>query len=265
MYKRILVPVNGSEFPEVVIPQARRLAAAIGATLTVLGIAENPSKVVEADDYVRRLAGALGAECRTVTASGGVSEAILSEAAWHPGTLVAISAHGRVGMGTAILGSVARQVVHASREPVLIYRPDGTANRHTTPGPVRTVVLPLDRSPRSESMQEQAVDWATALGAELTIVHVAQSGSDRMADAYLAERAADIAGRFGVEASRRVLLGDPAEALAGFVADRGDVLVVMAARNQPPLRAAVLGSVTTRFMHLASVPVIVKAAVASPA
>lgn len=273
MYHRILVPVDGSPFAEEVIPHAQGLASAIGATLTILCVAESESKLAEAEDYVTGLAGSVGAEGRAVVVRGDVPATILDEVAADPDTLPAITAHGRSGLATAMLGSVARELVQSGNIPVLVYRPQGKAGGRGTPGRIRTVVLPLDGSGRSESMQQQAAEWAKALGADLVLVQVVQEGvrADRLLaeydlseDSYVRAHAAEIKRWYGVEASWEVLHGDPVNALATYLRDRDDVLVIMATRSQPALRAAVLGSVTSGLMHQASVPVIVQAPLVTP-
>ena len=52
-------------------------------------------------------------EGRSVSSRGDVSASILREADSIPGTLVAITSHGRGGVFTAMLGSVAREIVQA--------------------------------------------------------------------------------------------------------------------------------------------------------
>lgn len=263
MYTRIVVALDGTPFAEEVIPWAARIAEQIGATLAFVRIAERPGELMAADEYVQELARRHGAEGRAAVATGTVSDAIMGEVDRVPGSLAAISARGRSGLGTAMLGSVAREYVQASHEPVLVYRPEGRV--HSAVGPITTVMLPLDGTPRSESVVAQAVEWAQALGATLFVVQVLDrrgpdaSGIDITEDAYLRVRAKDIADRYGLEAEWDVLHGDPVDALVDQLRGRRDVLVVMATRTQPALRAAVLGSVTSGLIHGTSVPTIVQA------
>ncbi len=265
MYSRILVPVDGSAFAEEVIPHVAALAHPLGAGLTFLCVADKYAELAEARDYVTALAARWRAEPLAVAAHGEVSAAIKLEADRVPGTLTAISARGRSGLGTAMLGSVARQYVQASGDPVLVYRPDGEPAAVET---VSTVVLPLDGSRRAEQMQAQAAAWAKALGAQLVIVQVLEEGmsvSELLADhdvaddSYVHAHARDIARDYDVDTSWEVLHGDPVPALTAFLKDRRDVLVVMATRTQPALKAAMLGSVTSGVMHRVSVPVVVQA------
>lgn len=263
MYTRIVVALDGSTFAEEVIPRAAAIAAQIGATLSLLRIAESTGGMLEAEEYVRALARDHDAEGRAVVSTGSVSDAIMGEVDRIPGSLAALSARGRGGLGTAVLGSVAREYVQASHDPVLVYRPAG--RDLGDPQRISTVLLPLDGTTRSESMAGQAAEWTRALGATLVVVQaidqrrVDMAGIDTAEDAYVRSRAESISAEHGVPAEWDVLHGDPAHALASYVRGRRDVLVVMATRTQPAMRAAVLGSVTSGLMHGASVPAIVQA------
>jgi len=263
MYARIVVALDGSSFAEEVIPRAARIAEQIGAAISFVRVAERPGDMLVADEYVRTLARRYGVEGRAVVASGSVSESIMGEVDRVPDSLVAISARGRSGLGTAVLGSTAREYVQSSHDSVLVYRPTGVDEHDVAP--ITTVLLPLDGTDRSESMADEAADWARALHANLVIVQaidargVDMSGIDTTEDAYVHSRADVIAERVGIPVAWEVLHGDPAPALAAYVRGRRDVLIVMATRTQPALRAAVLGSVTSELMHGASVPAVVRA------
>ncbi|UUT34689.1 universal stress protein [Microbacterium elymi] len=260
MYARIVVPLDGSTFSEEVIARVAPMAEQIDARLTFVRIVERPGEMVGADAYVQALARTWAAEGRAIVSRGSISDAIMGEVDRVPGSLAAITARGRSGLGTAVLGSIAREYVQSSHDPVLVYRPEGGASAPTPR--IATVLLPLDGTPRSESMQPQAAQWARALGARLVLVQVADASrfdTDIGEDAYVRARASDLARRDGIDAEWEVLHGDPVDALAGYLKGRRDVLVTMATRTQPALRAAVLGSVTSGLMHRVSAPVIVQA------
>ena len=64
--------------------------------------------------------GSVGVE--TKVAMGSPAGLIVKEAAARKGSLIAMSTHGRTGIGRWLLGSVAGRVVRHSTEPVLIIR-----------------------------------------------------------------------------------------------------------------------------------------------
>lgn len=267
MYDRILVPVDGSPFSEEVITYALTLAKSTGATLALLRIAGSESKMDEAESYVRSLAAGLNAEGLTVAPRGDLADDILAEARRVPNTLVAITTHGRGGLLTAILGSVARKILLASDTPVLVYRPKGTSVGYEL-SEITTVLLPLDGTSLSESMGAQAATWARNLKASLMIVQVLPAvasvdprtrGSDVLESSYIAAYASDIKKEFGVRIDWDVLHGDPVDAISTFVGARRDILAVMATRGRSALQSAVLGSVTSGLVHKVGMPIILHA------
>lgn len=271
MYDRILVPLDGSRFSEEMIPYARGLAAALDVPLALLRLVTKAGEQDEANRYVQDLAARQGAEGLCQVAQGDIAEAILAEAGRAPGTLVAMTSHGRSGLMEAMLGSVALRVLRGgSGAPMLVYRPTGTAASDGAPVRIERVVLPLDGTELSEGMAAQAAELARRLGAELMLVVVidpkATKGSDMPVSAmmkglesgYVRSNARDFATRFGVSVNWEVLYGDPAEAITGFVSGRPGTMLAMATRGRTALEAALLGSVTSGCLRNAGVPVLMR-------
>lgn len=267
MYERILVPVDGSHFSEEVITYALTLAKAAGAKLALLRIADTESKIDEAGNYVRSLAARLDADGIALAPRSDLASDILAEARRVPNTLVTITTRGRRGLLTALLGSVARDVLLASDTPVLVYRPTGTSAGHE-PTEITTVLLPLDGTNLSEIMGIEAAAWAKNLKTDLTIVRVLPAvtgveppthGSDLPESSYVAAYASDVEKEFGIPVAWEVLHGDPVDSISTWVGARRDVLAVMATRGHSALQAAVLGSVTSGLVHKAGLPIILHA------
>ncbi len=138
MYKRILIPLDGSEFAEAALPHARALAACTGAELVLLRVAVQPlygsispdsspsiraDTEAEASAYLDRVAGELRAAGFRVTAetcTGPVAETILDYAAGIRADLIVMSTHGRSGLARWFIGSVADKIVRGARLPVLL-------------------------------------------------------------------------------------------------------------------------------------------------
>jgi nucleotide-binding universal stress UspA family protein len=268
MYERILVPVDGSRFSEEVLPYAMSIAQGLGAKLVLMRVQERESADDEATRQFQALADALQAEPRTVAGRGNVAAAILEEAARVRSTLVAMTTHGRSGIAEAMLGSVAHDVVRTGHNPVLVYRPRGRQPQGGhRPVEINTVMLPIDGSGHSEWMAQQAGEWARALKARLLVVQVISPearpdpgvpSNDALESSYVRSHAVDLGRRYGVEANWEVLHGDPADAMARFIGERRDILVVMATRGRSALQAAVLGSVTAGLLREGNVPIVVR-------
>ena len=147
MYQRILVPLDGSTMSETVLPYAEKLARALNVEIVLLHVNVIPAptfetysspltpqpeeiKVMLADEknYLKAMCAKLEREGLRVTyllRDGAVAETILEAAEIEQADFIAMSTHGRTGMLRLLLGSVAEQVVHQSKIPVMLIRPTG--------------------------------------------------------------------------------------------------------------------------------------------
>ncbi|MFA7503830.1 MAG: universal stress protein [Burkholderiaceae bacterium] len=268
MYDRILVPVDGSAFSEEILAYATGIAKAGGAELSLLRVVSRVEDRADAQRDIEALAAEVSAQESTVIVGGEPDEVILGVAQRKPGTLIAMSSQGRSGLMEAMLGSVAKSVVRATSEPVLIYRPRGAAAKdRRQPIGIKTVLLSLDGTPASEVMAPQAAAMAKALGANLEVVQVILPGaqpdhnipaSDIRESSYVKVRSEDYHTRYGVRTSWEVLHGEPVSALTRHVGSRRDVLLAMATRGQRPLETAILGSVTGGCLRESGVPILTR-------
>jgi len=135
--ERILVPLDGSECAEVVLPQVEKLAAALKAEIVFLRVAlahtfpgADPTdaqvKVVrEAEDYLQKWKermSAKGLAAEVHVRYGNDAEEILDHAAQPDIDLIAMTTHGRSGVKRYLLGSVAEKVLRHSPKPVFLFR-----------------------------------------------------------------------------------------------------------------------------------------------
>ena len=126
MYRRILVPVDGSASADHALEHAIALAKAHAATLKIVfvdGVEEISRQIIEVAAAKARNAGLQpesGLLVKLPTEEiGGV---ILQEAGSWAADLIVIGTHGRRGLAHALLGSVAERVIRAATVPVLVVR-----------------------------------------------------------------------------------------------------------------------------------------------
>jgi len=139
---RILVPLDGSEASEAVLAVVAGLAGPFDFTIDLLHVVEplTPAALAEvgsqADELLRRryaeaetdlarLAGRLearGLRVRWTARLGLAAEAIQEYADREKIGLIAMTTHGRSGLGRLFLGSVAEQILRAARVPVLLLK-----------------------------------------------------------------------------------------------------------------------------------------------
>lgn len=143
MYKKILVPLDGSPLSESVLHYAIDLAASVQAELVLLRVTPNPAaefafadpsiaeRYVEDEEnaalaYLKNVEANLdkkGVSHTSVAKEGAITGCILNTAQEQGVDLIAMATHGRTGMAHLFLGSVAEEVVRKSHIPVLLIRP----------------------------------------------------------------------------------------------------------------------------------------------
>jgi nucleotide-binding universal stress UspA family protein len=143
MYKKILVPLDGSPLAEAVLPHAQALAKSEGAEIILLRVAVTPARYLfahnpaegnniikmlekEAEDYMKEEVSKLqdeGVKVTGVTRDGMAPETILDVAEETHADVIAMSTHGRSGVQRWLMGSVADRVVHYSPIPVMLIHP----------------------------------------------------------------------------------------------------------------------------------------------
>ena len=143
MFKKILVPLDGSALAEAILPQVTELARVHNAELVVLRVAlahafpgADPTEaqlqaVRESEKYLEGVEQGLkggGLHVTSVVRYGHPAEEILDHAAFGGTDLIAMSTHGRTGVSRWVLGSVAEKVLRASTTPLLLVRAPGAGS-----------------------------------------------------------------------------------------------------------------------------------------
>src|SRR5579859_5435652 len=145
MYRRIVVPVDGSPAGARGLREAIRLAKNQDAQLRIIHVVDEMALASAAEAGVNvqpllarlgkaggallrraaRRAAQAGVRAETViceTAGSSAANAILRDAAQSRADVIVMGTHGRRGLRRAVLGSDAEQVVRRSAVPVLLVR-----------------------------------------------------------------------------------------------------------------------------------------------
>jgi nucleotide-binding universal stress UspA family protein len=207
MFKKILVPLDGSIESETVLPYVRDLAIRFGSEVDILsvGLGSKKRRVNQLlDDYVQHVVEHLQnnhINCRSVLVYsesenetidfaqvatekldirakgkvfyGGPAETILFYTQRHHVNLIIMATHGHSGLKRWWLGSVFEKVISQCTVPVLVIhskhvREIDREHRAT----FRHVLAPLDGSEAGESALHDAEEVAVKTGASITLLHV---------------------------------------------------------------------------------------------
>lgn len=276
MFKRLLVPLDGSRLAESVLPVVKTLANLFHCSVMLMHVMEkSPPSSIHGDTHLRdagkaeaylenmkkRLSGeglAVEAHVHTVP-QGDIPRCIAEHAVELDQDLIVLCSHGAGGVRRFVFGSNAEQVLSHGSTPVLLVKAaDGEAREPFHLG--RMLVL-VDEMPVCLAALDAASDFARHAGAHLELMAVVptlgsmgpeQAASGRFAPRttrHVLEMAAEEAAENlrrevlrlvrenGIAASGRVERGDTAAAVIEVAQRNQAALVVIASRGLAGLKA----------------------------
>jgi nucleotide-binding universal stress UspA family protein len=142
MYRRVVVPLDGSPLAEGIVPFILEIAGPLDIEVTLLRVVHpRPVEVVEggryvkfddiatlsaeAQDYLALVAAELrgrGVRVKTAVRNGEPVAEIVAGAHEAGADLIAMTTHGRSGLGRLLFGSVAEEVLRRAEIPVFLMR-----------------------------------------------------------------------------------------------------------------------------------------------
>lgn len=280
MYARILVPLDGSQLSEQVLPHAQRLARSFDVPVELVCALERedvPESVVgeihqEREKYLEGIAAAFPGEPkpRCVAEAGRPAEVILDEAERREGTLIVMATHGYSGLQRWFLGSVAHKVVQGADCPVLLF-PAGAKGPEGGPVELNRLIVPLDGSELAEHILPYAVHLCRVLDTEMILLraynptfpgstvrmHQVSQIVKESAENYVKEKALQLESEGCKKLSYRVLRGVPAEQITDFAIETQNSMTAMCSHGRHGVGRWVLGSVTDAVIHCSEEPVLV--------
>lgn len=145
MYSKILVPLDGSQIAECVIPHITTIARSTSALVELISVVEpvdiptrgkialseddlkaiNSEAKKEAHDYLSNIAQRLdrdGVKARLVIMTGKPAESLVDYIDSNDIDLVIMATHGRSGLTKWFFGSIAEKIMRAVEIPVLLVK-----------------------------------------------------------------------------------------------------------------------------------------------
>lgn len=289
MFRKILVPLDGSELAENALEPAISIAENSDGEILLLSAAvhdlalarSRPGLGVEiVDELVTQSHVRLEAYLRSVQEAhekrsaalvpmveeGDAAGVIVDTAAASEVDLIAMSTHGRSGISRWLMGSVTERVLRNAPCPVLAVH-DEVLFDH--------ILITLDGSELSESAIEPGLAVARLLGGQVTLLRVESleelesglapdlvttagaadkgMGEDphQLTESYLRRLAGRCGGSLGRKVDTALRTGAAAPAILDFIEERHVDLAVMATHGRSGLRRWVYGSVTEKVLRKA--------------
>jgi len=193
MYRKIVVPLDGSIFGEHALPLAVSIARRSGAAVHLVHV-HSPLEAVYLegagyfddaldehlkrqhreymDGLVKRLRSLCPGGADAELLEGAVAPVLEQHASKIGADLVIMTTHGRGPFKRFWLGSVADELVRSLPMPLLLVHPGDRPPDLASDPVLKHVLVPLDGTPLAESMLGPAMELGTLMGAEFTLLRV---------------------------------------------------------------------------------------------
>jgi len=293
-FKHLLVPLDGSQLAEAVLPAVARLAKLSETRVTLLHvIEENAPREVhgyrhlvdpdEAGNYIEEVASrpilaGLNIERHVHTTEvDNVARSIVAHTEEIGADLVVMCTHGGGGLRHFILGSIAQQVLSLGKTPLLLITPQETGEAPAFG--CQRILVPLDGNPDHEQGLAVAADLAANCAGVLHIVAVVYTldslPSDQISSAIFLPGATsavlelnqqgvmvylqNLVKRIGSEnldVTAEVQRGDPVKGILQSAKNAKSDLIVMATHGKSAMGGFWSGSLTPKLLNRKALPLL---------
>lgn len=262
MVKKILVPLDGSEFSENVLPHVEPLWRRTKADVWFAHVCPRAvGTSLAAQLYLQQVREKLEGwpdEFRSMVLTGDAADQIVRQASQGKFDLIVLSSHGRSGLGRLFYGSTAEAILRRSDVPVMVVRPEA---KPKTPG---TILLPLDGSKRAEKAVAPALELASLFRARLLLLTVAPPRIPAETAIGNLLRVHGEALKRGLDTQVIVAYGDPVHGILDVAKREKADLIAIATHGRSGFERLKFGSVTESLLRRSPIPLLVQRATGRP-
>lgn len=287
MYKRILVPLDGSKLAELALPYVEELAGVFNSEVVLIGIFEPGESqyshmyqlyIEKMAEAVRNRIKKVGSRVivRPVVLDGRPAEGIIDYAEKNDVSLIIMVSHGRSGIMSWTLGSVANKVLQRTGTPILLIRAKASQLEAGAQGLFNRILVPLDGSDVGEVVLPHVRQLTEKLESEVILLQVVAPGQHvhtvggldyvRFAEQqiesmkaeakeYLDKVSKRLAGTKGIMRSE-VRVGDTAHEIIKFADEANIRLVTISSHGRSGIRQWISGSITHKILHAGNTPIL---------
>jgi nucleotide-binding universal stress UspA family protein len=284
MYRKILVPLDGSKLAEQILPLAQSLALVTQAAVELLRVNDFEKMAayappLQGGEYLDEVAKKYFASVTRVDKTvelGKPAEVIVDRASSDPACLIAMATHGMSGIRRWLIGSVASKVAHSAANPLLLIRPAESAEPAAL-SQLKTIFVPLDGSGLAERALRHAMELAKLMNCEIHLMrmYTLPANAYVLADGVIGQGAAQFREAMQQEAAtyldgkveelraqglERVIAtaieGDPASEIIDIDVKTPNCLIVMSTHGRSGVGRWVLGSVAEKVIQHSGAPVL---------
>lgn len=280
MFTKMLVPLDGSDNAEVVIPYVIEIGVNLGMEIVLTSVSKPGIAGLEQlhRAYLERKAEQLQnqiddysnlkeASISFSLLSGKASDEIVKHARLIGADVITIASRGSSGQVPPLLGNISTKVLWSADKPVLLIKTTVTDRAIKERRLIKKILLPLDSSRVSEITTGYARELAEALGAELVLFQALEPvtpviGFETMSplaipdEQDIEKEALDylerVAGKLesgAVSITRETAWGSAAECILDYAETHEIDLIAMSARGKSNISRWAFGSVTEKVLH----------------
>jgi nucleotide-binding universal stress UspA family protein len=262
MLQTIVVPLDGSELSESALAVASELARRFDAGLTLMTSGWG-STVSELQAYLDDKGATLDVPAlATLVQADTFPASAIADAVAGTEAGIVMATHGRSGLGKALLGSVAEDVLKRTDRPVLLL---GPACQAVQPRAGGVLIVPTDGGATSATIVDHAVEWSTAMDLSVRVVTATRRDGTPVGGATgddLGDRLSAVESRFAqaglaVQVERLASGGDAAAAIVDLARTLPASMIAMATHGREGFARTALGSTAMKVVHDAPCPVLV--------
>lgn len=268
LFKKILVPLDGSALAEMALEPALALAQGMKGELVLLSVLPvqetvdvahysfegapplppDPGpmreRLVNYLDSIHASRAGCGVLMRTLVAEGNPAGCILETAVSEHIDLIVMGTHGRSGLSRWLLGSVTEKVLQQAECPVLAVRGQPS---------VRHILILADETMLAAQALDPGFALAGALHAQVHLLGLPAGTAGDPAEVFRQEESylEDMCERYAVSEPLQTAVGHgkPEEAIAAYCQEQAIDLIVLAGRDRSGLRRWLAGNLFEKVLR----------------
>lgn len=280
MYEKIIVPLDGSEQAEFVLPYVEKLAGTFNSSIDLIAVSANhdTTNIHLLQKYLAGIADGItgkGLKTSSTYLPGNPGEDIINYANKNADALLALASYGGSGVSHWLLGDLTSKLITRTNTPVLLV-PEKQHPQNVKEPEFLRIVVPLDGSPQGATAMPYARVMAQKTGSKLFLVNVVTSvyksyGAVKYASDFekqlaetLHKEAREYFNTLTPELEREkiafkadIISGSPADSILRYAEENNADLIAISTHGRSGVKRFIMGSVTQQIIHSSDLPILV--------
>ncbi len=186
MFKKILLPLDGSKLAEQVFPHIAKIAVNFDSEVTLVSVCEPEESEYghvcrlyigsETEKFRGIIDKAANVKVSQAVLEGKAAEKILEYARGNGIDLIIVSSHGRSGVSPWSLGSTVNKILHKVGVPLIIVKAKEKADDTAESTLFNRILVPLDGSPKSAMVLPHVIELTKKIESEVVFFQAVEAG-----------------------------------------------------------------------------------------